>query len=113
MSSCSVWPERSATGRRARLSGQLDQDYTELKTTLEQREHHFREQFASLEETKKSLSREFENIANKIFEEKGKTFTTTSKNSLDMMLKPFREQIEGFQKRINKCTTPPFAAMPI
>ena len=85
-----------------RLSGQLDHDYTELKTTLEQREHHFREQFASLEETKKSLSREFENIGNKIFEEKGKTFTTTSKNSLDDMLKPFREQIEGFQKRINE-----------
>ena len=85
-----------------RLSGQLDHDYTELKTTLEQREHHFREQFASLEEAKKSLSREFENIANKIFEEKGKTFTTTSKNSLDDMLKPFREQIEGFQKRINE-----------
>ncbi|WP_437431045.1 DNA recombination protein RmuC [Yokenella regensburgei] len=85
-----------------RLSAQLDHDYTELKTTLTQREQHFREQFASLDETKKSLSREFENIANKIFEEKGKTFTTTSKTSLDDMLKPFREQIEGFQKRINE-----------
>jgi DNA recombination protein RmuC len=85
-----------------RLSAQLDHDYTELKTTLAQREQHFREQFASLDETKKSLSREFENIANKIFEEKGKTFTTTSKISLDNMLRPFREQIEGFQKRVNE-----------
>ena len=85
-----------------RLSAQLDHDYTELKTTLTQREHHFQAQLANLDETKKSLSREFENIANKIFEEKGKTFTTTSKTSLDDMLKPFREQIEGFQKRVNE-----------
>lgn len=85
-----------------RQVAQLDHDYTELKTTLAQREQHFREQFANLDETKKSLSREFENIANKIFEEKGKTFTTTSKTSLDDMLKPFREQIEGFQKRVNE-----------
>ncbi|WP_437887389.1 DNA recombination protein RmuC [Phytobacter sp. V91] len=93
--------EEQLTDER-RLSAQLDHDYTELKTTLAQREQHFREQFANLDETKKSLSREFENIANKIFEEKGKTFTTTSKTSLDDMLKPFREQIDGFQKRVNE-----------
>jgi len=56
---------------------------------------------AQLSDTKKSLTQEFENLANKIFEEKGKTFTTTSQASIDGMLKPFREQIEGFQKRIN------------
>src|SRR5690625_7612256 len=55
-----------------------------------------------LTETKQSLNKEFENLANKIFEEKGKTFTHTSQASIDTMLKPFREQIEGFQKRINE-----------
>src|SRR5690554_2931118 len=55
-----------------------------------------------LSETKQSLTKEFENLANKIFEEKGKTFTHTSQASIDTMLKPFREQIEGFQKRINE-----------
>ncbi|WP_044181802.1 DNA recombination protein RmuC [Phytobacter massiliensis] len=85
-----------------RLTSELDHDYTELKTTLTQREESFREQFANLEESKKTLAQQFENIANKIFEEKGKTFTATSKHSLDDMLKPFREQIEGFQKRVNE-----------
>lgn len=80
---------------------QLNADHTELKTTLSQREEHFQEQMAQLSDTKKSLTQEFENLANKIFEEKGKTFTTTSQASIDGMLKPFREQIEGFQKRIN------------
>lgn len=80
---------------------QLNSDHTELKTTLQKREEHFQEQMAQLSDTKKSLTQEFENLANKIFEEKGKTFTQTSQTSIDGMLKPFREQIEVFQKRIN------------
>lgn len=80
----------------------LSNEHTQLKTTLQKREEHFQEQMAQLSETKKSLTQEFENLANKIFEEKGKTFTQTSQTSIDGMLKPFREQIEGFQKRINE-----------
>lgn len=80
----------------------LSSEHTELKTTLERKEEHFKEQMQQLSETKQSLTKEFENVANKIFEEKGKTFTQTSQSSIDSMLKPFREQIEGFQKRINE-----------
>jgi len=80
----------------------LSSEHTELKTTLERKEEHFQEQMQQLGETKQALTKEFENIANKIFEEKGKTFTQTSQSSIDSMLKPFREQIEGFQKRINE-----------
>jgi len=80
----------------------LTNKHTELNTTLEKREEHFKEQMAQLSETKQSMTKEFENLANKIFEEKGKTFTDTSKSSIDVMLKPFREQIEGFQTRINE-----------
>lgn len=76
-------------------------EFTELKTTLTRREEHFKDQMLQLKETKQSLNKDFENLANKIFEEKGKTFTHTSQASIDHMLKPFREQIEGFQKRIN------------
>lgn len=79
----------------------LGSDHTALKTTLQKREEHFQEQMTQLSETKKSLTQEFENLANKIFEEKGKTFTQTSQTSIAGLLKPFREQIEGFQKRIN------------
>ncbi|WP_433784722.1 DNA recombination protein RmuC [Pseudomonas frederiksbergensis] len=79
----------------------LGSEHTEVKTTLQKREEHFQEQMVHLSDTKKSLTQEFENLANKIFEEKGKTFTHTSQASIDGLLKPFREQIEGFQKRIN------------
>lgn len=79
----------------------LSTEYTELKTSLDERDTSHHEKVAQLEQSKHALTKEFENLANKIFEEKGKTFTDTSKSSIDVMLKPFREQIEGFQKRIN------------
>jgi DNA recombination protein RmuC len=79
----------------------LTKTHAELNTTLEKREEHFKEQILQLSETKQSMTKEFENLASKIFEEKGKTFTRTSQTSIDSMLKPFREQIEGFQKRVN------------
>ena len=80
---------------------QLSSEHTKLKTTLQKGEDHFQEQLAQLSDTRKSFTQEFENLANKIFDEKGKTFTHTSQTSIDGLLKPFREQIEGFQKRIN------------
>lgn len=80
----------------------LIEEQTELKTTLEQRDAHFKEQLAQFSETKQALTKEFENLASRIFEEKGKTFTDTSRASIDVMLKPFREQIEAFQKRVNE-----------
>lgn len=79
----------------------LDNEYTELKTTLSRREEYFQDQIIQFNESKQSFTQEFENLANKIFEEKGKTFTATSQSSIDGLLKPFREQIESFQKRIN------------
>ncbi|MDU4841985.1 MAG: DNA recombination protein RmuC [Leclercia adecarboxylata] len=79
----------------------LNSEHTELKTILSKREEHYQEQMTQLYDTKKSLTQEFENIANKIFEEKGKTFSQTSQNSIDGLLKPFRDQIDAFQKRIN------------
>ena len=84
------------------LVSTLKNEHTELKTTLQRKEEHFKEQMQQLSETRQSLTKEFENLANRIFEQKGKTFTHTSQASMDTLLKPFREQIEGFQKRINE-----------
>lgn len=56
----------------------------------------------SLEQSRQQLKTEFQNLANQILEEKGKAFAQTSQSSLDALLKPFREQIQGFQQRINQ-----------
>lgn len=79
----------------------LWQDHTELKTTLQQREENHQAQLQQLTEARASLTQEFENLAHKIFEEKGKSFALSSQSGIDHLLKPFREQIDGFQKRVN------------
>ena len=53
------------------------------------------------EENRRQLKIEFENLANKILEDKARAFDKTNKDSLEALLKPFREQVEGFQKRVN------------
>jgi len=73
-----------------------------LETQLSERASQHAEQVALLNENREALKGEFENLANKIFEDKGRNFTTTSKESLESLLKPFREQISGFQKRVNE-----------
>jgi len=57
------------------------------------------------EESKKQLKIEFENLAGKILDEKAKILGENSRTSIDSLLKPFREQIEGFQKRVNDVHT--------
>ena len=84
---------------------ELMSDHTALRTQQQEREDRHAEQIELLNETRENLKRDFENLANKIFEDKGKSFTTTSKDSLEAMLKPFREQISGFQSRINEVHT--------
>ena len=86
---------------RTRLNASL-QDNTQLQTQQDEREDRHLEQIKLLNETRENLKKEFENLANKIFEDKGKSFTTTSQASLEVLLKPFREQITGFQTRINE-----------
>jgi len=75
-----------------RIEQQKDQEFNEKRL----------QQF---EESKKQLKIEFENLAGKILDEKAKVLGETSKSSIDSLLKPFREQIEGFQKRVNDVHT--------
>jgi len=80
----------------------LQNHYTRLETEHRERQDRHAEQVQLLNEARDNLKREFENLANRIFEDKGKSFTTTSRESLETLLKPFREQITGFQSRINE-----------
>ncbi len=77
-------------------------DHAQLQTQHRERENRHLEQIQLLNETRENLKKEFENLANRIFEDKGKSFTSTSQASLEALLKPFREQITGFQTRINE-----------
>lgn len=60
-----------------------------------------REQLALLENNREQMRAEFENLAQRIFEERDQQFGRRNRQSLEALLKPFGEQIDRFQSRIN------------
>lgn len=58
------------------------------------------DQKKEIEEVQKRFSVEFENIANKILDEKSKKFTEQNKTNIDSVLNPLKEKIEKFEKTV-------------
>jgi DNA recombination protein RmuC len=58
-------------------------------------------QKAELEEIQKKFAVEFENIANKILEDKSKKFTDQNKTNLDIILNPLKEKIKDFETKVD------------
>ena len=80
----------------------LSARHAALKAEQVERDTSFKKQLENIEQQKETIKKEFENLANKIFDEKGKNFSQANQATLDSMLKPFKEQMEGFQKRVNE-----------
>ena len=86
-----------------RISQQaLDRELTQLRAVHQEKLAAAEEIKQTFEQSKIAMRTEFQNLANQVLEEKGKAFTETNQASLDSLLRPFREQIEGFQKRVNE-----------
>lgn len=60
------------------------------------------EKLQLLQQNKDHLKQEFENLANQIFEGKQQSFGEQSRQSLDALLKPFKEQLESFRHRVDQ-----------
>ncbi|WP_321315799.1 DNA recombination protein RmuC [Halarcobacter sp.] len=69
----------------------------QLKNEFIIKEENLKEKIELLENSKLRLKEEFENLANKLFEEN----TKKSSNNLNQMLNPFKEQLASFGKRVN------------
>ena len=85
---------------RAQLM-QLSRTNAELKTAQQERDQSHARELAQFNEQKKLLEKEFENLANRIFEQKGKSFSSANQQAINQLLQPFREQITGFRNRID------------
>jgi DNA recombination protein RmuC len=72
-----------------------------LESDLENERKAAQEKLKLLTDAQTQMKMEFENLSNRIFEEKGKAFTDQNKEKLDGLLAPFREQLEGFRKRVD------------
>ncbi|MGE0089361.1 MAG: DNA recombination protein RmuC [Bacteroidales bacterium] len=60
------------------------------------------EQKKEVEELQQRFTKEFENLANRILEEKTGKFTEQNKTNLDAILKPLQEKIKDFEKKVEE-----------
>jgi len=114
---------KGETGRIEERSKILETDNTELKTRIntEQQkvielnsklssvqsdynnlQQKLVEQKAEVEELQQRFVKEFENLANKIFEEKTTKFSEQSKANLSEILNPLREKLSEFQSKVEE-----------
>ena len=89
---------------KSRLKEHEDSDYrakiAELQTLLEGERRLTREKITLLEQAEKNMTAAFENLANRIIEEKSKKFTEQNKINIGEVLNPLREQLGDFRKKI-------------
>ena len=69
------------------------------RSKLEQQVKHLEEQQADQES---KLRIQFENLANKILEDKSQKFTTQNKTSINELLNPLKERIQSFEKKVEE-----------
>lgn len=94
--------------RAESLSGDISQLKIELReqqVTLDKERRSASEKLELLEQNRDALKQEFENLANRIFDQKSERFTQQSKTSLDSLLTPFRDQLQDFRKRVEDVYT--------
>ncbi|MGB5289170.1 MAG: DNA recombination protein RmuC [Ignavibacteriaceae bacterium] len=87
--------ERDKSERLTSENSSLKSDYSNLQTKLD-------EQKAEVEELQQKFTKEFENLANKIFEEKTTKFSEQSKSNLEEILNPLKEKISEFQNKVEE-----------
>ncbi|HTE01681.1 MAG TPA: DNA recombination protein RmuC [Mucilaginibacter sp.] len=60
------------------------------------------EQEKSIQEIQQKFQLEFQNIANKLLDEKSQKFVETNKTHLDILLNPLKENIKAFEEKVDK-----------
>jgi len=73
-----------------------------LTAELEHERRNAAEKLRLLQDAETRLKTEFENLANRIFEDKGKAFTEQNRERLTGLLQPLKEQLDGFRKRVDE-----------
>ena len=80
----------------------LQREQAGLQTQLTEQRKSMDEKLALLQQAEVQLSERFENLANRILEEKAQTFAERNKIQLDGLLTPFRLQLGEFKQRVDE-----------
>jgi DNA recombination protein RmuC len=90
-------------------SGVLQKEYSKLQAQYEAQKarldalmQNHEEKLALMHSSEQRLQTQFENLANKIFDEKSTTYQTQSKHNIEAVLAPFKSQLDGFKRQISE-----------
>ncbi len=87
--------EREKAEKLTSENASLKTDYINLQNKLN-------EQKSEIEELQQKFVKEFENLANKIFEEKSTKFTEQNKEKLSEILNPLKDKISEFERKVEE-----------
>ncbi|RMG91148.1 MAG: DNA recombination protein RmuC [Zetaproteobacteria bacterium] len=74
----------------------------EMEGILQSERKAAKEQLRELERARQTLAAEFKQLAHDIFEQKTRSFSETSRKSLDQILDPIRQQLGEFRRRMDE-----------
>ena len=92
---------------RVKSGSEMNSGYPELlannrvlEEKLSSQQQQYESQLKLLQDAKQVLTKEFENLANRIFDEKQTKFSAQSKEALEVSLSPLRRDIGDFRKQV-------------
>ena len=92
---------------RVKSGSEMNSGYPELlannrvlEEKLSSQQQQYESQLKLLQDAKQMLTQEFENLANRIFDEKQTKFSAQSKEALEVSLSPLRRDIGDFRKQV-------------
>ena len=101
--------ERDILKEQIQVAQQVQKDYTqsvaeasELRVRLEEERSQNSEKLALLKSAEEEMKLQFSKLANEIFEQKSKVHAEQNRLQLDTILKPFKEQVNSFGKKIEE-----------
>ena len=80
----------------------LNSEFVKSQSRAEHLQEKLLIQNGELDDLQLKFYKEFENLANRILEEKSERFSRLNKNSMDELLKPLGERIKDFEKKIEE-----------
>lgn len=96
---------RSSTLRLESKSLELENlriQFARLEADMANEQRSSSEKIALMQESETRLKSEFENLSNRIFEERGRALGLENRERMDALLQPLREQLDSFRKRVDE-----------
>jgi DNA recombination protein RmuC len=80
----------------------LNSDLASSRTENDNLKQKLFEQKTELEQLNQKFTKEFENLANRILDEKSVKFTEQNKANLDIILNPFKDKLKEFEQKVDQ-----------